>query len=51
MTSEDIERTKNFIKFNVFIKSAFPCEGGLEYLHRSPASRRRRRKENPVPGV
>jgi hypothetical protein len=24
--------------------------GGIEYLHRSPASRRRRRKGNPVPG-
>jgi hypothetical protein len=22
----------------------FPCGGGVEYLHRSPASRRRRRK-------
>jgi hypothetical protein len=27
-----------------------PCVGGVEYLHRSPASRRRRRKGNPVPG-
>jgi hypothetical protein len=27
-----------------------PCGGGLEYLHRSPASRIRRRKGNPVPG-
>jgi hypothetical protein len=27
-----------------------PCGGGFEYLHRSPASRRRRRKGNPVPG-
>jgi hypothetical protein len=26
-----------------------PCGGGLEYLHRSPASRRRRWKGNPVP--
>jgi hypothetical protein len=26
------------------------CGGGVEYLHRSPASRRRRRKGNPVPG-
>jgi hypothetical protein len=26
------------------------CVGGVEYLHRSPASRRRRRKGNPVPG-
>jgi hypothetical protein len=24
--------------------------GGIEYLHRSPESRRRRRKGNPVPG-
>jgi hypothetical protein len=28
----------------------FPCGGGIEYLHRSPASRKRRRKGNPVPG-
>jgi hypothetical protein len=27
-----------------------PCGGGLEYLHRSPASRKRRQKGNPVPG-
>jgi hypothetical protein len=27
-----------------------PCGGGFRYLHRSPASRRRRRKGNPVPG-
>jgi hypothetical protein len=27
-----------------------PCGGGVEYLHRNPASRRRRRKGNPVPG-
>jgi hypothetical protein len=25
--------------------------GGLEYLHRNPASRRRRRKGDPVPGT
>jgi hypothetical protein len=25
-----------------------PCGGGLEYLHRSPASRKRRREGNPV---
>jgi hypothetical protein len=25
-----------------------PCGGGLEYLHRSPASRKRRQKGNPV---
>jgi hypothetical protein len=27
-----------------------PCGGGLECLYHSPASHRRRRKENPVPG-
>jgi hypothetical protein len=27
-----------------------PCGGGVEYLHRSPASRTKRRKGNPVPG-
>jgi hypothetical protein len=27
-----------------------PCGGGLEYLHRSPTSRKRRQKGNPVPG-
>jgi hypothetical protein len=26
-----------------------PCGGGIEYLHRSPASRKRQRKANPVP--
>jgi hypothetical protein len=25
-------------------KNGFPCGGGVEYLHRSPASRRRRQK-------
>jgi hypothetical protein len=27
-----------------------PYGGGVEYFHRSPSSRRRRRKGNPVPG-
>jgi hypothetical protein len=27
-----------------------PCGGGLEYLHRCPASRKRQQKGNPVPG-
>jgi hypothetical protein len=27
-----------------------PYGGGLEYLHRCPASRKRRQKGNPVPG-
>jgi hypothetical protein len=37
----------HFLLSCVFIS---PCGGGLEYLHRSPASRIRRRKGNPVPG-
>jgi hypothetical protein len=32
------------------VTHSLPCGGGVEYLHRSPASRRRRRKGNPVPG-
>jgi hypothetical protein len=31
-------------------KYSDPCGGGLEYLHRSPASSDRRQKGNPVPG-
>jgi hypothetical protein len=31
--------------------SSIPCGGGVEYLYRSPASRRRQRKGNLVPGV
>jgi hypothetical protein len=27
-----------------------PCGGEFEYLHRNPASSRRRRKGNPFPG-
>jgi hypothetical protein len=30
--------------------SSILCGGGFKYLHRSPASRRKRRKGNPVPG-
>jgi hypothetical protein len=48
-------------KWTVFSKRSVPrcykednwsnlCGGGVEYLHRSPASRRRRRKGNPVTG-
>jgi hypothetical protein len=33
----------------VYIRMSSTCRCGLEYLHRSPASRRRRRKGNPVP--
>jgi hypothetical protein len=36
---------------NVWWSSGTPCGGGFEYLHRSPASSRRRRKWNPVPGI
>jgi hypothetical protein len=32
------------------LDEASPCGGWLEYLHRSPASRRRRQKGSPVPG-
>jgi hypothetical protein len=38
------------VRFVPESRSAIPCGGGVEYLHRSPASRRRRRKGNPVPG-
>jgi hypothetical protein len=32
-------------------RAVYPCGDGLEYLHRSLASRKRRQKGNPVPGV
>jgi hypothetical protein len=32
------------------LAETIPCGGGFEYLHRSPASRRRQPKGNPVPG-
>jgi hypothetical protein len=32
------------------LDSGYACGGRLECLHRSPANRKRRRKENPVPG-
>jgi hypothetical protein len=34
----------------VKVKKRNPCGGGVQYFHRSPASRRRRRKGNAVPG-
>jgi hypothetical protein len=37
-------------KIKILIKTAVPCGGGLEYLHRSPARRKRRRKGNPPSG-
>jgi hypothetical protein len=33
------------------VRGLCPCGDGFEYLHRNPASRRRRRKRNPVPAV
>jgi hypothetical protein len=34
-----------------FIGHISPCGGGIEYFHRSPASRKRRQKGNSVPWV
>jgi hypothetical protein len=36
--------------YNTWNIQILPCGGGVEYPHRSSASRRRRRKGNPVPG-
>jgi hypothetical protein len=36
---------------SIFSNESIPCGGGFEYLHRSPASRRRRRKGNSIAGV
>jgi hypothetical protein len=36
-------------EFRYSYMTPYPCEGRLEYLHRIPASRKRRRKGNPVP--
>jgi hypothetical protein len=38
-----------YISCPVFALIAYPCGGGLEYLHRCPACRKRRQKGNPVP--
>jgi hypothetical protein len=35
---------RNYIKRTSNYYEIFPCGGGVEYLHRDPASRRRRRK-------
>jgi hypothetical protein len=44
-------RFTEFIDTIMFsLKNYIPPGGGVEYLHRSPASRRRRRKGNPVSG-
>jgi hypothetical protein len=37
-------------EYNHSFLSSIPVWRGLEYLHRSPDSRKRRRKGNPVPG-
>jgi hypothetical protein len=39
------------LSFIVHDSECTPCGGVLEYLHRNPASLRRLRKGNPVPGV
>jgi hypothetical protein len=40
---EDLQQRPAIVRFQ------FSCEGGIEYLHWSPASPKRRRKGNPVP--
>jgi hypothetical protein len=35
---------RNIITDKVTVVSSTPCGGGVEYLHRDPASRKRRRK-------
>jgi hypothetical protein len=45
-----VEPPSQYIQANLdFGNGGLPCGGGLEYLHRSPVSRRRWGKENPVP--
>jgi hypothetical protein len=39
------------IMFNLDPQTQNQCGGGLEQLHHSPVSRKRRQKGNPVPGV
>jgi hypothetical protein len=34
----------DFMYINIIYTSVYPCGGGFEYLHRDPASRRRRQK-------
>jgi hypothetical protein len=43
-------RDEDFISMIRDLSLSIPCGGGIEYLHRSPASRKRRQKGNPVPG-
>jgi hypothetical protein len=47
--SNSLRNTKIHHRSHKFQILAIPCGGGVEYLHRSPAIRRRRRKWNPVP--
>jgi hypothetical protein len=42
--------TQSYIGRTTQDQVSLPCGGGVEYLHRRPASRRRRLKGNPVPG-
>jgi hypothetical protein len=44
------ENTLPHITWLTRVIGSIPWGGGLEYLHCSPASRKRRRKGNPVPG-
>jgi hypothetical protein len=46
----NLTEEKLWLCSDMFWMREFPCGGGVQYLHRSPASRRRRRKGNPVPG-
>jgi hypothetical protein len=39
-----------YIYLFTYMHSIIPCGGGIQYLHRIHASRRRRRKGNPLPG-
>jgi hypothetical protein len=39
------------INAETITQNATPCGGGIEYLHHSPVSSKRRQKGTPVPGV
>jgi hypothetical protein len=41
---------QHILFINLSVHYFYQCGGGLEYPHRSPTNRRRRRKGNPVPG-
>jgi hypothetical protein len=48
-TNRPIDRRSQY-NLELVLERVNPCGGGLEYLHRSPASRKRRCERNPVPG-